>query len=113
MQRILEDEEHVVEVTQSAKDALAMIERGDRFDVILSDLMMPMMTGVDFYEALLARNPVLAHSVVFVSGGAVTAKVDAFLKSVPNLRMEKPFKAAQLRDIVQRGLTRRPNADPW
>lgn len=113
MQRILEDEEHFVEVTQSARDALAMIERGDRFDLILSDLMMPMMTGVDFYEALLARNPVLAHSVVFVSGGAITAKVDAFLKSVPNLRMEKPFKAAQLRDIVQQGLNRRPGAEPW
>lgn len=113
MQRILEDEEHFVEVTQSARDALAMIERGERFDVILSDLMMPMMTGVDFYEALLTRNPVLAHSVVFVSGGAVTAKVDAFLRSVPNLRLEKPFKAAQLRDIVQRGLTQRPGAEPW
>jgi len=113
MQRILEDEEHFVEVTQSARDALAMIERGDRFDLILSDLMMPIMTGVDFYEALLARNPVLAHSVVFVSGGAITAKVDAFLKSVPNLRMEKPFKAAQLRDIVQQGLTLRPSSDPW
>jgi len=113
MQRILQDEEHLVEVTQSARDALAMIERGDRFDVILSDLMMPMMTGVDFYEALLARNPVLAHSVVFVSGGAVTPKVDAFLRSVPNLRIEKPFKAAQLRDIVQRGLTQRPGSEPW
>jgi len=90
-----------------------MIERGDRFDVILSDLMMPMMTGVDFYEALLTRNPVLAHSAVFVSGGAVTPKVDAFLRSVPNLRLEKPFKAAQLRDIVQRGLTQRPGAEPW
>jgi PAS domain S-box-containing protein len=113
MQRILEDEEHFVEVTQSARDALAMIERGDRFDLILSDLMMPMMTGVDFYEALLARNPLLAHSVIFVSGGAISAKVDAFLRSVPNLRMEKPFKAAQLRDIVQQGLTRRPGAEPW
>jgi PAS domain S-box-containing protein len=113
MQRILEDDEHFVEVTQSARDALAMIERGDRFDVILSDLMMPIMTGVDFYEALLARNPVLAHSVVFVSGGAVTARVDAFLRSVPNLRMEKPFKAAQLRDIVQRGLSHRPGGEPW
>ena len=113
MQRILEDEEHFVEVTQSARDALAMIERGDRFDLIVSDLMMPMMTGVEFYEALLTRNPVLAHSVIFVSGGAVTTKIDAFLRSIPNLRMEKPFKAAQLRDIVQRGLVRLPGSEPW
>jgi PAS domain S-box-containing protein len=110
MQRILEDEEHHVVATDSAADALAMIERGDRFDLILSDLMMPKMTGVDFYERLLARNPVLAKSVVFVSGGAITAKVDAFLRSVPNLKIEKPFKAAQLRDVVQRVLASRESA---
>jgi FixJ family two-component response regulator len=74
--------------------------------------MMPMMTGIDFYEAWLARNPALAHSVVFVSGGAITAKADAFLRSVTNLRMEKPFKAAQLRDIVQRGLIQRTGVEP-
>jgi two-component system cell cycle sensor histidine kinase/response regulator CckA len=104
MQRILEDEDHDVVATDSALDALAMIERGDRFDVILSDLMMPTMTGLEFYETLLARNPQLAKSVVFVSGGAVTAKVDTFLRSISNLQMEKPFKAAQLRDMVQRVL---------
>ena len=107
IQRILEDEEHIVTATESAIDALAMIERGDRFDLIISDLMMPTMTGVDFYESLLARNAVLANSVIFMSGGAVTAKVDAFLKSVPNLKMDKPFKAAQLRDIVQQALAAR------
>jgi len=105
MQRILEDEQHTVTVTGNALDALAMIERGDRFDVILSDLMMPTMTGVDFYQILLTRNPALAACVVFVSGGAITSKVDAFLKAVPNLHLEKPFKATQLRDIVQKVLT--------
>jgi PAS domain S-box-containing protein len=107
MQRILEDEEHVVTATESAIDALAMMERGDRFDLIISDLMMPTMTGVDFYEALLARNSALADSVIFITGGAVTAKVDAFLSSIPNLKMQKPFKAAQLRDIVQQALASR------
>jgi PAS domain S-box-containing protein len=110
MQRILEDDEHGVTATDSAIDALAMIERGDRFDLIISDLMMPTMTGVDFYEALLARNSDLARSVIFVTGGAVTANVDAFLNSVPNPKMEKPFKAAQLRDVVQRALAARAGA---
>jgi PAS domain S-box-containing protein len=104
MQRILEDEGHTVTATVSAMDALAMIERGDHFELIISDLMMPMMTGIDFYQTLLARNPTLANAVIFVSGGAITAKADAFLKSVENLRLEKPFKAPQLRDVVQRVL---------
>lgn len=107
VQRILEDDEHCVVTTESAADALAMIERGDRFDLIISDLMMPTMTGVEFYEILLARNPQMAKAVVFVSGGAVTNKVDAFLRSVSNLKLEKPFKAAQLREIVQQALASR------
>jgi PAS domain S-box-containing protein len=110
MHRILEDENHTVTATESAIDALAMIARGDRFDVILSDLMMPSMTGVEFYHALLARDPALAACVVFVSGGAVTSRVDSFLKAVPNLRLDKPFKAAQLRDITQMVLARRHSA---
>jgi FixJ family two-component response regulator len=63
--------------------------------------MMPTMTGIEFYEALLAQNPDLARRVVFMSGGAITARVDAFLKSVPNLRIDKPFKIATLRDTIQ------------
>jgi CheY-like chemotaxis protein len=106
MQRVLEDENHTVTTVDNAADALAMLDRGDQFDVILSDLMMPMMTGVEFYETMLARDPAVAKTIVFVSGGAITAKVDAFLRSVSNLRMEKPFKAAQLREIVQTMLAR-------
>jgi CheY-like chemotaxis protein len=78
-----------------------MIESGERFDIILCDLMMPTMTGIEFYETLLAQNPDLARRVVFISGGAITGKVDAFLQSVPNLRIEKPFKIATLRNTIQ------------
>jgi len=63
--------------------------------------MMPMMTGIEFYEVLLGRNPELARRVVFLSGGAVTAKTEAFLASVPNLRMEKPFEVGNMLETVQ------------
>jgi two-component system cell cycle sensor histidine kinase/response regulator CckA len=101
IQRILVDEDHKVVCTESAREALSMIESGERFDIILCDLMMPTMTGIEFYETLLAQNPDLAPRVVFISGGAITAKVDAFLQSVPNLRIEKPFKIATLRNTIQ------------
>jgi len=102
IERILADEHHDVVVTESAREALSMIESGERFDIILCDLMMPTMTGIEFYETVLARNPDLARRVVFVTGGAITAKIDAFLKSVPSLRIDKPFKIADLRATIQR-----------
>jgi two-component system cell cycle sensor histidine kinase/response regulator CckA len=104
IQRVLEDEDHGVICTESAREALSLIKSGQQFDVILSDLMMPTMTGMEFYETLLAQYPDVARRVVFLSGGAITAQVDAFLKSVPNLRIEKPFKIATLREAIQRVL---------
>ncbi len=100
IRRILQD--HGVVCMESAQAALALIERGERFDVIFSDVMMPTMTGVEFYEALLARDPELAERVVFLSGGAITAKVDDFLRTVPNLRVEKPFSVSHFRQMIQK-----------
>jgi nitrogen-specific signal transduction histidine kinase/CheY-like chemotaxis protein len=100
--RILE--EHEVHCTASAREALCWIDAGQEFDLILSDLMMPTMTGMEFYETLLARHPQLAPRVVFVTGGAITPRANAFLQSVPNDRLAKPFDKASLRKLIRERL---------
>jgi PAS domain S-box-containing protein len=100
--RVLRDQ-HVV-CAHSAQEALSLLDHGQRFDIILADLLMPTMTGMDFYEILLGRDPDLAQRVVFLTGGAVTARARDFLQSVPNLRLDKPFGASALRAIVQHTL---------
>jgi CheY-like chemotaxis protein len=53
---------------------------------------MPVMTGIEFYEQLMARDPAQAGRVAFMTGGAVnTGKDEAFLCSVPTPRLDKPF----------------------
>jgi CheY-like chemotaxis protein len=101
LKRILQDAGHDVTCTPRAQEALQLIGAGEHFDVIFSDMMMPTMTGMQFYQALLAINPEAAQRIVFLSGGAVTAQADAFLQSVQNRRMEKPFKLAALHKMVQ------------
>jgi len=98
--------EHEIICTQHAAEALARLESDDRFDIIFCDLMMPKMTGIDFYEALLRIRPELARRVVFLSGGAVTTKAARFLETVPNQRIEKPFQVKELRGWVQQILAR-------
>lgn len=83
------------------RQALTQLDHDTRFDVILSDVMMPVMTGIEFYEALLTKQPELAQRVIFVSGGAVTPKMDAFLQSVPNKRLAKPFEVQMLVRMVR------------
>jgi len=102
IRRLLEDAGHEVICTSAAHEALALIQRGEQFDVILCDLTMPIMTGIEFYETLLDQRPSLAHRIVFVSGGAISAKAADFLESVSNLRIQKPFKGATLCEVVQR-----------
>jgi two-component system cell cycle sensor histidine kinase/response regulator CckA len=110
MQRILDH--HEVHCVDNAADALTLIRQGRTFDVILCDVMMPTMTGVEFYEQVLRMNPALARQIVFVSGGATTAEAEDFVRTVPNLHLMKPFKPATLEEAVQRSLAlvRRPQA---
>jgi len=98
--RILRD--HEVVCLSDAGQALARLKQDSNFDIILCDLMMPKMTGMEFYEKLLAERPEMAPRVVFVTGGAITAKSDLFLKTVPNERIQKPFGLGVLRAAVQR-----------
>ena len=95
--------EHDVTVLTAASEAREVVARGDRFDVILCDLMMPKMTGMDLHAEFTALAPDQAERMVFVTGGAFTEKARRFLGTVPNIRLEKPFDTAGLRALI-RGL---------
>jgi CheY-like chemotaxis protein len=90
MERVLAPHHDVTALSQ-ARDALARIAGGERFDVILTDLMMPEMTGMDLHDELLRIAPDQAARLVFVSGGAFTVRARKFLDAVPNARLEKPI----------------------
>lgn len=98
---MLSGEHEVVTVTGGA-DALVLIHQSPKFDVILCDLMMPQMTGMDFFMALSTLDPGLLDSVVFVTGGAFTPSASAFLKAVRNRHLEKPFDLVTLRGVVNK-----------
>ncbi len=91
---------HDVVVVNDGKDALARIAAGERFDVVVCDLMMPGMTGMDVHAALMESSPSLARRMIFVTGGAFNESAQSFLDRVPNPRLSKPFRAAELRSAV-------------
>ena len=94
--------EHDVTAVTSARSALELLAAGQRFDIILSDLMMPEVSGMDFYDEVSRRFPEVVGRLVFVSGGAFTPVANAFLDRVTNERIEKPFDASILRELVRR-----------
>jgi PAS domain S-box-containing protein len=91
---------HEVVVADSGRDALARLEADPSFDVILCDLMMGDMTGMDVMKALRDRSPELASRVVFMTGGVFTEAAREFLATVPNMCVDKPFDLTALQAIV-------------
>ena len=100
-QRLLR-KDYDVTVAVCGKDALALIADGARFDAIISDVMMPNMTGIDLFEELQRIAPDQARRVVFLSGGAFTAQTRERLDQLGVPQLEKPVTAKQLRDCVLR-----------
>jgi PAS domain S-box-containing protein len=94
-------DEHQLTLTASAEEALGLIDSGKRFDVILCDLMMRGLTGMDLHSALLQRHPDQARRMLFLSGGAFTREGVEFLQMMMRRHLAKPFSPEQLRAVVR------------
>jgi CheY-like chemotaxis protein len=91
--------EHRVVVLTSGRAALELIVAGERFDLVLCDLMMPEMTGMDLHEQVKALAEDQAERMVFLTGGAFTRRAREFLEDRPCL--EKPFDLSALEALVR------------
>ncbi|MBZ4399250.1 PAS domain S-box protein [Myxococcus sp. AS-1-15] len=91
---------HQVTVVSSGEEALAKLDSGAPFDAIFCDLMMPGITGMDVYERVREREPGLSLRFIFITGGSYTARARQFLERIPNPRIEKPFDAQMIQQLV-------------
>ncbi len=65
--------------------------------MILCDVMMPNVTGIDFYRELERTLPHEVEKIVFLTGGVFASQTREFLDQIPNVRIEKPFTPDELR----------------
>jgi len=93
--------DHDVSTVSSGAEAIELIGSGERFDVVLCDLMMPNVTGDQCYQRVSEIAPAQAARFVFMSGGAFTASARAFLETTQHPTLEKPFDLELLRSVVQ------------
>ena len=105
IRRVLEPDHDVVTLGD-AREALTLLESGERFDVIFCDLMMPHLSGDILHARVRERQPALAERFVFMTGGATQGRIQGFLAEVPNQRIEKPFNLQNLRGIVGNSVAR-------
>jgi signal transduction histidine kinase/CheY-like chemotaxis protein len=87
----LEGDRHEVAVVHTGREAVERLGGGEQFDVVLCDLMMKDMSGMDVYDELKRRRPGAEGALVFMTGGAFTEPARKFLASVQNSWIQKPF----------------------
>jgi PAS domain S-box-containing protein len=91
-----------ITVMLCGRDAVDHIAAGARFDAIVSDVMMPNMTGIELTEELQRIAPDQARRLIFLSGGAFTAQARIRLDELGAPQLEKPVTAKELRACVSR-----------
>ncbi len=99
--RLLLGEQHDVIVESDGRRALATLTAGERFDIVLCDLMMAGMTGMDLHDALATEHPTVVPRIVFLTGGATNDRARAFLARDDVRHLEKPVELPVLEGTIR------------
>ncbi|MEJ2034039.1 MAG: response regulator [Deltaproteobacteria bacterium] len=98
MEAILEDEA-LVEKAADAGEGLRKL-KGNYFDLVISDVNMPGIGGVEFYEQAVELDPNLKDRFLFHTGYPAEKTID-FLKSNGLPYLLKPTPISEFREIVR------------
>ncbi len=102
---VLEMDGHDVTLASNGREALDRIETG-KFDLIISDIKMPVMGGADMYRELERTGNPLARRVIFITGDTVAPETRRFLQTVETHVLSKPFRLRDVRESVRATLAR-------
>ena len=91
--------EHDVKLVQDADSALAELAKGN-YDLVLCDVMMPGVSGIDLYELARTRWPGLEQTIVLMTGGVFTDRAREFFRHNDVPVLEKPFTREHVRKLL-------------
>lgn len=97
--RLLIDLGHRPTTVASGEAALEALAR-QPFDLILTDIKMPGMTGFELYQHIKQRDLHLARRIIFITGDTITASTQARLAQTGNPYIAKPFAIERLEALV-------------
>ena len=103
LDRLLTHEGHKVDTAGNAKAALRKMSK-TQYDLILLDIRMPGMSGIELYQRMKEVVPVLQQRVICVTGDVISAKNKAFLEESGIPCIVKPFGVDELMSLVKQVL---------
>src|SRR5262245_25981769 len=109
--RLLRGLGHQPVVVNSGAEALEAAAR-ESFDLVLTDVKMPGMSGFELHQTLKKRDADLAARLVFVTGDTMSAATQARIAQSGNSSIAKPFTIERLETVLRALLARRPIESP-
>ncbi len=94
--------DHDVVTVSGGQEAVERLVSGEPFDLVLCDLHMPEVTGMDVWEEIRKRAPGLESKLIFMSGGIFTPRALEFSRTVANMVIDKPIDSRALRALISR-----------
>jgi two-component system cell cycle sensor histidine kinase/response regulator CckA len=102
----------IVATGTEALQLLAGDAADQTFDVILCDLHMPEMSGMDLHAKLETLKPHVAEQMVFMTGGTFSERSREFVSRVTNACIDKPIDLSRLRALLAAAMLRRESIGP-
>jgi signal transduction histidine kinase len=93
----LQDAGFVVDRASDGLEALGRV-RQQHFDLIVCDLKMPRLGGMEFYRELEASKPEMTNRIIFVTGDVAGTEAERFLLDTGSRWLAKPFR---LKDLLR------------
>jgi CheY-like chemotaxis protein len=100
LKRIL-GSKHEVAFSTNGAEALGRFVAGERYDIVLCDILMPEMTGIELLAELERRFPEQAGRVVFMTGGATSESARVFIEEKGARVVSKPFSPRDIESTVR------------
>jgi DNA-binding response OmpR family regulator len=102
--RFLTRRQWEVEEAEDGRVALDILLHSEpnRYDVVMCDLRMPHVSGVELYRELLGARPDLVRRILFSTGDVVSLDAASFLAESGRPVIEKPFELARLEELLSR-----------
>jgi two-component system NtrC family sensor kinase len=87
------------DTASNGAEALAQIA-SQEYDLIISDLCMPEVTGEELYSAISQSHPHLQSRIIFVTGDTVSPATRRFLEQSRTRWLSKPFQISDIERLV-------------
>jgi CheY-like chemotaxis protein len=97
---VLTEMGYKMDSVRDAVSAMAKLDAGVIYDVILTDVKMPGMGGIELYSRILEKTPAMKNKIMFITGDVMGIDTKTFLTQNNLTYFAKPFNIEALKEKI-------------